>query len=159
MKIVNGLWLSVLMVVLMAGCGTNPPSDQVRRAQLVGHENVQLKKQVDAQSAQIAQITKTSETTHKELMEKIVLLEQDKESLHKKLVQAQDVFDKTVADYQASMKTCQEQLDAKPTPCEEVEEKYAKLYGDLLNMLAECQGKLEKYEGQAASNQPPAASN
>ncbi len=142
--------------LFLLGCGKpQNDSDMVRRAQIVGNENLQLKREIVDKDKQIAELTAKSEQSKAELTQQLEQLKADNESLKKQYADAQQMFDKTVAEYQASMTTCQEQLDAKPTPCPEVEEKYAKLHGDLLNLLSECATKLEKYETQESEAASP----
>lgn len=150
--------LSILLLsLLLSGCGGgNQTSDSamVRRAQIIADENIQLKKTVEKKDEQISGLSAELQQSKAEMTKQIEQLKADYESLNTKFAESQQTFEKTVADYQASLKTCTEQLDAKPTPCEEVEAKYAQLYADLLKMFADCATKLEKYEAADPNVQP-----
>ncbi len=52
--------VSVMAVLLLGGCQESQ-SNQIQRARLVGHENLQLKKQLEAKDAEIAQLKKAME--------------------------------------------------------------------------------------------------
>lgn len=135
MKLTNGLWLGVLIAVLMVGCSENTSSDQVRRAQLVGHENIQLKKQIDDQSAQIAQINERLEKTKLE-----------NERLQKQSVKLEQQHEKTISQLQSDLQVCIQAKDGAPISCPEVEKHYLELVSEISKELTECQGKLEKYQ-------------
>jgi flagellar biosynthesis/type III secretory pathway chaperone len=98
MRINSVLSLVVLAVVCLfsIGCNGSMSSDQVRMAQLVGNENLQLKKDIANKDKQIADLTKQVEQTKQE-------------------------------------------NDA-------IMEQHGDIYKKLMEIIQECQGKLEKYE-------------
>jgi len=96
--------------LFLLGCSKpQNDSDMVRRAQLVGNENLQLKKDIADKDKQISELTKQVE--------------------------------KAQAENAA------------------IEEQHADIYKKLMDIILECNSKLEKYEQPADSNQPPATSN
>ena len=138
----NGLFGVAVVVgccLVMAGCQKPTASQSTRKAQIVASENLQLKKDIAAKDSQIATLTGQLDQTRTTLTEQLEKLKQDNESLNKQYAEFQKTYEQTVSEYQAGMKAAQESLDAKPTPCEEVEAKYAELYQSLLQMLADCE--------------------
>lgn len=86
---------------LLAGCGAQSSQsspDLVRRAQIVGNENIQLKKTLAEKDARIADLNK--------------------------------------------------QLDAAKAENDRIQEQHGESYTKLLQILTDCQTKLEKYEQQ-----------
>jgi flagellar biosynthesis/type III secretory pathway chaperone len=108
MKINSVLTLFVLAAVCLfsIGCNESMSSDQLRMAQLVGNENLQLKKDLATKDQQIA-------------------------DLKKQIEQAQQENDKIM-------------------------EQHGNIYKKLMEIIQECQGKLEKYE-QAGQTAPEPA--
>lgn len=161
-----GSWvIGFLCALFLVGCSKpQSDSDRVRRAQLVGNENLQLKKDIvdkDKQIAELAKqaelakadlqqanatVTKQVEQAKADLTKQLEQLKQDNESLKKQYTESQQNHENVISEFQENLKACQQSLEAAPTPCPEVEEKYGKLYGDLLKILSECATKLEKYE-------------
>ena len=60
MRIVLCALVAAMAVLLVAGCQESE-SSQIQRARLVGNENIQLKKQLAAKDAEIAQLKKDIE--------------------------------------------------------------------------------------------------
>lgn len=155
MKIKDSLRLAVLVMLclFLNGCNERMSSDQIRRARLVGSENLVLKKQlrdkdsliddknalINSKDIQIAELTKQLEQSKQE-----TAMAQDRTTKMEKN------FSDAAASYQQQLEECQKTVDAKPVPCPEVEEKYNVLYTDILNKWTECETKLQKYEQTAA---------
>jgi hypothetical protein len=105
------LWVLVFVgsFLFILGCGKQSESGQIRRAQLVGNENLQLKKDIADKDRQIAELKKEVEKAQQENAA--------------------------------------------------IQEQHGDIYKKLLDIIAECQGNLEKYEAQAAGDQPSEAGN
>lgn len=100
---INGIGLTAITAVclLLGGCQESNSSDQFRRAQLVGNQNIALTKQVKEKDAQIADLT----------------------------AQLQKANEKN----------------------EELQVQHGDIYVKLMQMLSECQTKLDKYEPRATN--------
>jgi chromosome segregation ATPase len=165
------------LVVLAAGClvfnGCNEElsSDQIRMAQLVGNENLELKKQLKDKDGRIAELTKQLEQAKEESQQAIGKAQQQikdrdgriaeltKQSRQNTLVitqmqeasvQMQKHFDATLAEHKQRLENYEKAASAASIPCPEVEKQYAALYNELMGQLSECREKLEKYEPAAA---------
>ena len=75
------LFISVLSVLLLTGCQESDAS-QIRKARVIGNENLQLKKQLEEKDQQIKELTAQIETLE---VEKAKVIEQSGETSIKTL--------------------------------------------------------------------------
>ena len=98
---VIGLTAIAAVCLLLGGCQESNSTDQIRRAQLVGNQNIALTKQIKEKDAQIADLT-------------------------------------------AQLQKAKEQN-------EELQAQHGDIYVKLMQMLSECQAKLDKYESRTTN--------
>jgi septal ring factor EnvC (AmiA/AmiB activator) len=169
MKIKSVLYLTVLAAVCLFsnGCNEGMSPDQIRQARLVGNENLQLKKQIQAGDSQIADLNKQLEQARQEIARaqkqmkdndtRIAALskelEQTKQESRQEItrvneasVEIQKSLNAALSDSRQRLENYEKAAIAAPNPCPDVEKQYATLYEDMMKLLSECQGKLEKYE-------------
>jgi septal ring factor EnvC (AmiA/AmiB activator) len=155
MKIKSVLFLTVLAVLCLFsnGCQEGMSSDQVRMAQLVGNENLQLKKQLKDKDSQINDkntLINNKDTQIAKLQQQLEQSKQETVKAQERLSQIEKTFADATASYQQQLEQCNKNMDAKPVPCPEVEEKYAAEFTSLLQKWTACETELEKYKQAAA---------
>ncbi|GEM_PF-1424779 len=150
-KLSTFLLSSVFCILLsLSGCSqptapdaeTSGSPDMIRRAQLVGQENIQLKKQVEALEKQAAD-------RDKRIADLTGQLSQSK----KQAADWQTRYGQLDRNMNAALLECQTALQASQTEtpaeaisCEEVEAKYAETIQTLMQNLLDCSTKLEAFE-------------
>jgi chromosome segregation ATPase len=161
----------VAVLTLVSACQQDP--QMIKRAQLAGYENRQLKKQIEQKDAEIAALKKQHATAQQDLQQqkdaKIAALTQQIEQTQQKIQNIQEQLDKVTslakqADAEnLRLKDQSLQKDAEITNFKQqvntmsednMRSQQMIFITQLTESLAECQQKLVKYEPAVDANVP-----
>lgn len=158
-----------MMAVLTLVSACQQDDQMIKRAQLAGYENRQLKKQIEQKDADIAALKQQHAMAQQQKDTEITALKQQIEQAQQKIRNIQEQLDKTTslakqADAEnLRLKDLSLQKDAEITSLKQqvntmsednMRSQQMLLITQLMESLAECRQKLAKYEPVADGNTP-----
>lgn len=131
--LVAGCWLLVALSACNEAAQQDAAAgspDLVRRAQVVGHENIQLKRQVRELEAQIVayEVRVSDLTKQTEKAKQEIITEQQR------YANMERTLNSSLQDTQLRLDECYAKADS--NSCLEIEAKYAELFGQLTEILS-----------------------